>query len=101
MRVLVIFDLPMQTSQERREYSKFRKFLIKNGFLMLQKSVYAKLALNTTAVDAIMDLIRKNQPAYGLVQMISITEKQFNRMEFVVGESSSELLDSTDRVVFL
>ena len=59
MRVLVLFDLPMVSAQERRIYSKFRKYLIKNGFLMLQESVYCKMALNQTAANSIMEGIRK------------------------------------------
>ena len=51
MRVLVLFDLPVLTGDQRREYARFRKFLLKSGFLMLQESVYCKLALNTTAVN--------------------------------------------------
>ena len=50
MRVLVFFDLPVITSENRRAYSKFRKFLLKNGFMMLQESVYCKLALNGTCI---------------------------------------------------
>lgn len=53
MRVLVFFDLPVITAENRRAYVKFRKFLLKNGFLMLQESVYCKLALNGTAVNGI------------------------------------------------
>lgn len=52
MRVLVFFDLPVITAENRRAYVKFRKFLLKNGFLMLQESVYCKLALNGTAVNS-------------------------------------------------
>ena len=48
MRILVFFDLPSVTSEEKREYLKFRKMLVKSGFLMMQESVYSKLALNTT-----------------------------------------------------
>jgi CRISPR-associated protein Cas2 len=47
MRVLVFFDLPVVTGEQRRAYVKFRKFLVKNGFLMLQESVYCKLALTS------------------------------------------------------
>ena len=61
MRVLVFFDLPVTTSENRRAYVHFRKFLLKNGFLMLQESVYCKLALNSTAVNAIVENIHKNK----------------------------------------
>ena len=62
MRVLVLFDLPVLTGDQRREYARFRKFLLKSGFLMLQESVYCKLALNTTVVNGIVDQIHKNKP---------------------------------------
>lgn len=59
MRVLVFFDLPVETGAQKREYVKFRKLLLKSGFLMLQESVYCKLALNGTAVQGIVDNIHK------------------------------------------
>jgi len=101
MRVIVFFDLPMDTYAEKREYSKFRKYLIRNGFMMLQKSVYCKLALNGTAAGAIISNVRKNKPAHGLVQMMVITEKQYQRMEFVIGEVVSNVIDSTERLIIL
>ena len=77
MRVLVLFDLPVLTGDQRREYARFRKFLLKSGFLMLQESVYCKLALNTTAVNGIVDQIHKNKPEEGLVQLLTVTENQY------------------------
>ena len=65
MRVLVFFDLPVVTGEQRREYIKFRKFLLKSGFLMLQESVYCKLALNGAAVNGIVDNVHKNSPPEG------------------------------------
>lgn len=101
MRVIVFFDLPMTTSENRREYTHFRKYLIKSGFIMVQESVYSKLALNTTAARAVMENVRKHKPLEGLVQMLSITEKQYSRMEFVVGEPRSNVLESDERLVIL
>lgn len=54
MRVIVFFDLPMGSISEKRIYTKFRRFLIKNGFLMIQESVYSKLALNGSAVKILL-----------------------------------------------
>lgn len=101
MRVLVFFDLPVNTKEERRAYTKFRKFLVKNGFLMLQESVYCKLALNSTAVHAIIDQVHKNSPAQGLVQLLTVTEKQYAKMDLITGESKSEVLDTDERLVIL
>lgn len=101
MRVIVFFDLPTLTDTDKREYRRFRKYLIKNGFIMMQQSVYSKLALNPTVVQAIIKNIRKNKPQSGLVQMLTITEKQFSKMEFVIGENTSSVIDSDERLVIL
>ena len=101
MRVMVFFDLPVQTSAERREYTRFRKHLIRNGFIMVQESVYAKLALNMSAAGAIMEAVRREKPPAGLVQMLVITENQYARMEYVVGERNSEVIDSDERTIYL
>lgn len=101
MRVLVLFDLPMESSKEVREYTRFRKHLISDGFMMLQKSVYVKLCLNAVAAQSIMANLRKHAPSSGLVQMMIVTEKQFNRIEFVIGEENTELINSTERLIVL
>jgi len=101
MRVVVLFDLPITTDQGKREYRKFRKYLIKSGFLMMQESVYCKLAQNDTAADKLIDNIRKNKPTSGLVQVMKLTEKQYSRIEFIVGESKSEVLNTDERLVIL
>lgn len=84
MRILVFFDLPTEMAKDRKNYSQFRKFLIKEGFIMMQESVYAKLVLNNSITNSIKDKISKNKPQKGIVQMLIITEKQFNSMEYIV-----------------
>ena len=73
MRVIVLFDLPVTTSKDMRQYTKFRKFLLKSGFLMMQESVYCKLALNATAAEAVVENLRKNKPESGLVQILTMS----------------------------
>lgn len=101
MRVLVFFDLPVLTAEQRGEYARFRKFLLKSGFMMLQESVYCKLALNGTVARGIVDNIHKNSPREGLVQLLTVTEKQYAKMDLIIGEVKSEILDSDERLVVL
>ena len=101
MRLILFFDLPIVSSTDRHFYSVFHRFLIRNGFLMLQKSVYSKLVLNPTAANAVLANLRKNKPPEGLIQVICITEKQFSRCEYIIGEFSSEIIDSEERLVVL
>ncbi len=81
-----MFDLPTETARNRRDYAVFRKFLIKSGFLMMQESIYCKLAQNATAADNMIENIRRKKPSDGLVQVFKITEKQFSKIEYIVGE---------------
>ena len=101
MRVIVFFDLPSETLDDKKEYRNFRKFLIRKGFLMIQESVYCKLALNSTVADSIVQAVKSNKPRAGIVQMLVITEKQYSKMEFVVGESKNTVVDSDDRMIVL
>lgn len=102
MRVLVFFDLPTETAKDRKNYNKFRKFLIKEGFIMMQESVYSKLALNQSIVNSVHDRILKNKPPDGIVQMLTITEKQFSSIEYIVGDKKIKgICDNTERLVIL
>ena len=101
MRIILFFDLPQETSADRREYSRFHRFLIKNGFMMMQESVYCKLSLNSTAQNTVLNNIRKHKPPKGLVQILTVTEKQFSRMEFVVGEYNGDIINSDERLIEL
>ncbi len=101
MRVLIMFDLPVVTAHERKEYARFRKYLLKSGFMMLQESVYCRLLQNATAADALLENIRRNKPEKGLIQALKITEKQYERMEYILGEKYSDVLDTDERMVIL
>ena len=101
MRMLIFFDLTTETPSDRRSYRLFRKTLIRNGFLMMQESVYCKLLLNTSAEKTAAEVIRKNKPPKGIVQMLTITEKQFAKMEWIVGTFHSDVISSDERMIEL
>jgi len=101
MRLIVFFDLPTETSEDKRDYRDFRKCLLNNGFIMMQESVYCRMLINPQAGKAVMDTIRKNKPEKGLVQVLSVTEKQFVRMEYLVGEASTDVITGDEKVIIL
>ena len=101
MRMLVFFDLPVTSDAEKRNYRQFHKFLIKNGFLMLQNSVYTKIVLNASVLDSVREIVYKNAPKSGSVCLLNITEKQFASIEFLVGTKKSDVVDSDNRLVEL
>lgn len=101
MRVIVMFDLPTETSMDRRHYRWFRKYLIDEGFVMMQESIYTKICLNMHAVSKVELNIQKNRPPKGIVQVMNITEKQFASMKLVVGEVDSVNIQSDERMIVL
>lgn len=101
MRVIVMFDLPTDTSMDRRHYRWFRKFLIDEGFVMMQESVYTKICLNMHAVNKVELNIQKNRPPKGIVQVMNVTEKQFASMKLVVGESDTVNIQNDERMIVL
>ena len=69
--------------------------------MMVQESVYCKLAQNSSVADIVVDNIKKNKPPEGLVQVLRVTEKQYNKMDFIVGEKTGDVLTTTERLVIL
>lgn len=101
MRVLVFFDLPTETKEDLQEYRKFHKLLIRQGFLMLQESVYCRMLLTPSAGQSVLGVLRKNRPPHGIVQVLNVTEKQFAGMEYLTGTHCSEVIESDERLIVL
>ncbi len=95
----MFFDLPTQTDKDLIEYRKFRNFLIKHGFIMMQKSVYSKLVLNNNSSNLLKKQVYKNIPKDGLVQLLQITEKQYSSIEYLIGSSQNKIIDSNKRIL--
>ena len=101
MRIIVFFDLPVETARDRKEYRRFRKYLISEGFIMMQESVYSKLALNYSVAESIKKRIIANRPLKGIVQSLAITEKQFANIDIIVGSENKKQIDTTERMIVL
>lgn len=101
MRMMIMFDLPTISLQDMREYRRFRKFLIENGFIMMQESIYTKLLLNGSQATLMSKQVKKAVPQDGLVQMLVVTEKQFAGMELLAGELNATYINSDKRYVEL
>lgn len=96
-----MFDLPMEKSEEKRNYRKFLKFIKGEGFVMLQKSVYTKFHVNRANLEHEKRLIFSKIPIKGFVSVISITEKQFQTMEHIIGRPKNKEINTTERYIEL
>ena len=89
MRVLVLFDLPVASKKDRKNYAKFRKFLIQDGYDMLQFSVYSRITQNHDDARKHVERLSRNLPPKGSIRVLQITEKQYNSMLIMVGERTA------------
>jgi len=91
MRVLIMFDLPVETKAQVRTYTRFRKELIKEGFLMLQYSIYIKSCINKEAALGSVRSVNRFLPRDGHVRSLIITERQYENMMILVGEEDRNI----------
>ncbi|GKQ42137.1 CRISPR-associated endoribonuclease Cas2 [Companilactobacillus sp. RD055328] len=101
MRMIVMFDMPIDTVSEQRAYRKFRKFLINEGFIMHQYSIYSKILLNGTAKNTMVNRLQDNNPKSGNITILTVTEKQFSRMIYLNGKINDSPGNTDSRIVFL
>ena len=101
MRTIVFFDLPNIYAKDRRNYLKFRKFLLNEGFIMMQESVYSTIVLNSQQSELALQKLRKKSPGKSLIQVLTITEKQYSQIEYIIGDKNTKIIDSEDRLVVL
>lgn len=88
MRMLVFFDLPVKTKQQRRAASRFRHFLLADGYYMVQFSVYARICCGMDSVQTHRQRLRREVPPQGSVRLLVITEKQYTNLEILLGKPS-------------
>lgn len=85
MWVLVFFDLPTETKKERKAANRFRKELLKDGFSMFQFSIYMRFCASRENAQVHTQRVKNLLPNYGKVGILTITDKQFGRMELFHG----------------
>lgn len=102
MRVICMFDLPVETDEEKRGYREVRKSLIKEGFIMMQYSVYIRTCPNRDYANRLQRRVQKIAPDKGNVRLLMITEKQYQDMILIIGtKSTSEHVIGVERMIIL
>lgn len=93
MVALVMFDLPTGTKKERRMYGKFRRELLKSGFLMLQFSAYYKYLYSDESVNKVKKDVERFSPKnkFGSIYILMMTVKQFDSMVIIYAKDEEEL----------
>ncbi len=87
--LFALFDLPVATKKDRRNYTRFRKALLREGFMMLQFSVYARYCRSEETAVWFRERIYGDLPPKGQVRLLSVTDKQFGKMEVFFGPETT------------
>ena len=92
MWVLVLWDLPTETAEERKLAAGFRKKILQDGFAMFQFSIYLRHCASRENAEVHIQRVKKMLPPQGHVGILCITDKQFGMMELFYGRKASKPL---------
>ena len=101
MWMIVLFDLPVGTKVERSNAAKFRLFLRNDGYDMLQFSVYARPCRGKSGEEKHSTRLKRSLPPKGNVRCLTITDRQYSRMSFLVGQKSAQEAASGKQLLLL
>ena len=90
MRLIVMFDLPVITYKERKIATSFRKFLLDDGYIMMQFSVYSRICKNNDDLQKHINRLKIHSPKNGNIRMLQITEKQYSNIIMFAGSKEVE-----------
>ena len=98
--VLVLFDLPVGTPEERRDAARFRTDLLKDGYMMVQFSVYARPCGSAGRVETQVRRLKPMIPAKGEVRGLIISDAQWGRMIVVRSQQRAESEPMPEQMIF-
>jgi len=93
MWIMVLFDLPTETKRDKKNYTEFRKNMLKDGFTMFQFSAYLRHCPSRENAEVHIKRLQKNLPPAGHVGILTITDKQFGMMQIFYGKEEKEKPD--------
>ena len=86
MWIFVFFDLPTSTKKQRKQSAKFRKDLERDGYRMMQYSVYTRHCASMRIVETHLRRLKSFIPDEGLVSVLKVTEKQYSDINNFYGK---------------
>lgn len=86
MWLFAMFDLPVETSSDRKNYTKFRNDLLRQGFSMMQYSIYYRFCGNEARARLFKKRLKQNLPPLGDIRFLMVTDRQFGKMETFYGK---------------
>ena len=96
-----MYDLPVISEKDKKIYGKFRRFLLNDGYIMMQYSVYSRICKNHDDVNKHINRLKINSPKVGNIRLLQVTENQYNNMLLLTGNKlDDELITNESLIVF-
>ncbi len=99
MWMITMFDLPVETAEDRRHATQFRNMLLREGYSMLQFSIYGRYFPSEEASEPYKKRIRQGIPSRGEVRLLYITDKQFEKMEIFMSKKKRKAEEPTPQLL--
>jgi len=99
MWIMVLFDLPTGTREERKAYTQFRDFLLDESFVMAQYSVYLRHVTGRAEAGPIIERIKRNVPPEGKVDILQFTDRQYADIVSLRGRKRQDTRENPDQFV--
>ena len=96
-----MFDLPTLTDKDRKIYAKFRNFLLDDGYIMIQYSIYSRICKNDDDLCKHVNRVKHKVPKIGNVRLLTVTESQYNKMVVFYGEKKKEENITTESLIVI
>lgn len=101
MRLIVLFDLPVKSVRQKKAYVAFRRFLLQDGYDMIQWSVYGRILNGHDDAEKHVARLESHLPPEGSVRSLQISERQYTAMRILVGEASFQEISVTGQQMLL
>lgn len=101
MRLLLMFDMPTITIEDKKNYTKFRDNLIDDGFIMIQYSVYVRICKNQDDIIKHTNRVKLFAPPKGNIRLLQITEKQYEQMLMLRGKKNDDEKESNNSMIII
>lgn len=85
MWLFLFFDLPQVSLEEKQQAAKFRNYLLNDGYMMMQWSVYARVCNGDERVEVHQERVKEHLPPEGNVRVLKVTDKQYGAMKLLLG----------------
>ncbi len=99
--MLLSFDLPRDTKEERKQANEYRKRLVELGFSMKQYSLYEREVQSNTTRNRLIEILKKEIPDSGLITLYLLPDEVNNKQITILGKDAPKITVGAPHLIVL